>query len=290
MSSGEAGRAGSAGPGEGVALAGGRTTGARLVAGTIRKPCVASTPAVHAVLDYLSSAGFEGAPRPYRLDGRGQVLSFLSGDTVGDRLPWPAWTWSDVLLVDVGRWLRRMHDLTASFVPPPDAVWATGHAWRPGLIIGHQDAAPWNAVAHRGRLVGFVDWDTAAPSSRERDLAFTALTWVPLLAPPFAAALGFSAGDQRSRRLHRLLDAYGYQGDRRQFAQDVTARAELQAAMIRRVADQRGDPVHTSMLPWIAELDAAAVHIRTLPSSFWVRLPEPACAHDEGSGVAGPRP
>ena len=52
---------------------------------------------------------------------------------------------------------------------------------RTGLLIAHLDASPWNAVWADGALAGFVDWDTASPSRREDDLAFSALTWVPLL-------------------------------------------------------------------------------------------------------------
>jgi aminoglycoside phosphotransferase (APT) family kinase protein len=54
---------------------------------------------------------------------------------------------------------------------------------RPGLIVGHQDAAPYNAVVDGERLVGFCDWDIAGPSSREWDLAFSMLPWVPLASP-----------------------------------------------------------------------------------------------------------
>lgn len=40
----------------------------------------------------------------------------------------------------------------------------------PGLVIGHQDAAPYNAAVVNGdRLVGFFDWDTAGPSTRDFD-------------------------------------------------------------------------------------------------------------------------
>ena len=58
-------------------------------------------------------------------------------------------------------------------------------------MIAHLDASPWNAVWDGGALVGFVDWDTASPSRREDDLAFSALTWVPLL----------HGGDRRASRI-----------------------------------------------------------------------------------------
>ena len=53
------------------------------------------------------------------------------------------------------------------------------------------DASPWNAVWADGVLAGFVDWDTASPSRREDDLAFSALTWVPLLTAEIARGAGF---------------------------------------------------------------------------------------------------
>jgi phosphotransferase family enzyme len=256
---------------EGSDLVGGRTTGARRVADTVRKPRVASTPAVHALLEHLATTGFVGAPRPRGVDDHDrQVLTYLPGETVGDRRPWPDWVWSPTMLADVGHWLRRLHDHTAEFVPPADAVWFTGHSWHPGLIIGHQDAAPWNAVAEQGRLVGFVDWDAAAPSSRERDLAFTAITWVPLFTPAFAAGLGFTATEDRARRLHTLLDAYQYEGDRVRFADHIVDRARLQATVIRRLA-ATGDPVHAALLPMATELDDAAAGVHALPGAFWER-------------------
>jgi len=42
-----------------------------------------------------------------------------------------------------------------------------------------------------GFLVGFIDWDLAGPAEPIWDLAFMALTWVPLTAREVAAADGF---------------------------------------------------------------------------------------------------
>jgi len=43
---------------------------------------------VHAVLRHLERAGFDGAPRVLGFDDRGrEVLTFLDGNTVGDRVP-----------------------------------------------------------------------------------------------------------------------------------------------------------------------------------------------------------
>ena len=131
-------------------------------------------------------------------------------ETVGERSPWPGWMSAGETLVQVGQWLRRLHDTMTDFVPPDDAVWFTGRAWRPNLVIGYHDAAPSKAVWRNGRLAGFVDWDTAGPSSAASDLAYTTLLWVPLLSPGSAWPHSSTAQGDRARRLHLLLDAYGW--------------------------------------------------------------------------------
>ncbi|MFI0372969.1 phosphotransferase [Actinomadura sp. 1N219] len=246
-------------------LPGGRHVGGVRIGDTVHRRANPWTPTVHAVLRHLEAAGFEGAPRVLGFDAQGrEVLTFLHGDTIGERRPWPAWPHSDEALRQVAAWMRRLHDVTATFVPPDDATWLAG-AWRPGLIIGHHDASPYNAVWNDGGLVGFVDWDTAAPSPREFDLAHLALTWVPLHALRVAEFQGFTAFEDRSRRLHVLLDAYGYDGDRTDFADAVVGRARRQAAVIRQMA--RGG--QTSLLRFAEELDEAVVEVQALPPSFW---------------------
>ena len=101
-----------------VPLPGGNTTGAVLIDGVIHKRASPWTPTVHALLRYLEEAGFPGAPRALGFDSSGrEMLSYLPGETIGDRDPWPAWVSADSMLVQVGQWLRRLHDLTADFRP-----------------------------------------------------------------------------------------------------------------------------------------------------------------------------
>src|SRR3954447_26610554 len=201
-----------------MVLPGGNTTGAVLIDGVVHKPASPWTASVHALLRHLEAGGLDSAPRALGFDGQGrEMLSYLPGETIGDRDPWPGWTSADSMLTQVGQWLRRVHDLTAGFRPPADQCWFIGGAMGPGLIVGHQDAAPYNAVVDGGRLVGFCDWDIAGPSSRNWDLAFSALTWVPLASPPDGAPPSDDDVRERSRRLHLLLDAYGYEGERRVF-------------------------------------------------------------------------
>lgn len=252
------------------ALPGGRTAGAIRRGHTVVRPGGPWTPAVHAVLRHLEGAGFPGAPRVVGHDEQGrEVLTYLQGRTVGDRSPWPDWVHSDAALTQVGDWLRRLHDSTATFVPSEDSTWFAGQSWKPGLIIGHHDAAPYNAVwSDTDGLVGFVDWDTAGPSSRELDLAFTALSWVPLHPRHIVEPQGFTAFDDRARRFHLLLDAYGYAGNRAAFRTAIAGRARINAAAIHRLADT-GNPTYQAMLPAAADLEQAAQETENLPVSFW---------------------
>ena len=83
--------------------------------------------------------------------------------------------------------------------------------------------------------------------TREWDLAFTAFAWVPLHARHVVTAEGFTAFDQRGRRLQDFLDAYGWDGDLRQFVPIVRERVLASAEGIRRTADA-GDRAYGEML------------------------------------------
>ena len=253
-----------------VPLPGGNTTGAVLIGGVVHKPASPWSATVHAMLRHLEDAGFDSAPRALGLDDQGrEMLTYLPGETIGDRDPWPGWASADSMLAQVGQWLRQVHDLTADFTPPADECWFIGGTMGPGLIVGHQDAAPYNAVVDGDRLVGFCDWDIAGPSSRNWDLAFSALSWVPLASPRDGTPLSSHDLQERSRRLHLLLDAYGYDGDRRVFGAVVPQRARRQAGVIRRLADA-GDAASIALLPIAELLDRSAIDVQALPDAFWV--------------------
>lgn len=251
-------------------LKGGATLGAVRIGRTVHRATRPWTATVHTLLRFLEDNGFAGAPRVLGRDDQGrEVLSFLPGQTVGDASSWPGWVFSDLALRQVGGWLRRLHDTTSAFAPPPDAVWFGDRAWEPGYVIGHHDAGPRNAV-WRGRLVGFVDWDTAGPAPRESDLAMSALWWVPLTAVSVARRTGFTAFGDRRRRLHALLDAYGYGADRADFREHVLERIREEAKGIRVMAAQ-GDPVYQAMTAEAVDLDSAVGEVASLPASFWAR-------------------
>lgn len=194
-------------------LPGGNTGGAVRVGDTVRRAAGTWTPTVHALLSHLARARFRGCPRPLGIDAQGrEILTFLDGETVGDALQWPGWVHDEQTLVQVAHWLRDCHTTVAGFVPPADAEWRMGGQWQPGLVIGHNDAAPYNAVWRAGRLVGFFDWDMAGPAPLGWDLAYTAFSWVPLQARHVAEREGFTAFGARSDRLRLLLTEYGWDG------------------------------------------------------------------------------
>jgi hypothetical protein len=250
-------------------MPGGNTVGAVRIGDVVHKRASPWTPTVHSVLRHLEQVGFAGAPRALGFDDQGrEMLTYLPGEVIGARVPWPAWAFADATLIQVGRWLRRLHDATADFAPPADERWFAARVKEPGMIVGHQDAAPYNAVMDGDTLVGFFDWDTAGPSSREFDLAFSALSWVPLYPRAAAEQLGFRNGVDRSRRLHLLLDAYGYDGDRRSFGAVVGQRARHQAGVIRGLAEA-GDPAATALLPVAGHLETSAAEVDALPDTFW---------------------
>jgi hypothetical protein len=254
-----------------VALGGGRTTtGVVQIGDSVHRPARPWTASVHAVLRHLEAAGFQGAPRVLGFDESGrEVLAFMPGETVGERLPWPEWVGLDETLVQVGEWLRRLHDVMVDFSPPDDAIWFSGRPWSPGLVVGHHDAAPYNAVWRDGRLVGFIDWDTAGPSSAAFDLAYSALLWVPMVSPGSSSwPLAFCAPDDRARRLHLLLDAYGWAGDRQSFGSVLATRARVNAQFINGFAASQ-DPAYMAIRQQADDLERSARDIEALSASFW---------------------
>jgi hypothetical protein len=76
-----------------IPLTGGDVTeGVVRVGDTVRRPVGPHSPLVHALLAYLESVGFEGAPRFLGIDGAGrEVLSYIDGEVAGrPRPPWIA--------------------------------------------------------------------------------------------------------------------------------------------------------------------------------------------------------
>jgi Ser/Thr protein kinase RdoA (MazF antagonist) len=222
-------------------LSGGNMTGGVVRVGdTVRRPAGPWTPAVHALLAHLHAVGFGGAPRPLGIDERGrEVLTYLPGV-----VPWPdrvELVGPEDRLRRVARLIRDLHDAVADFVPPADARWqvlipAEVPAGSAGLIA-HHDLAPWNLVVHDDRWA-FIDWDVAAPGSREWDVAYAMRGFVPLTANPSYRR------DDAAGRLRVFADAYGLSEGQRSTI--VTMLARRAVAM----HDFLADGSRRGLSPW----------------------------------------
>ena len=217
-------------------LSGGNATaGVVRVGQTVRRPAGPWTPAVHALLAHLRSAGFTGAPRPLGLDEQGRgVLEYVPGV-----VPWPerfGLLDPDDRLGEVARLVRGFHDAVADFVPPPDARWQVLVPADGTEIIAHHDLAPWNLVV--GPRLAFIDWDTAAPGTRLWDLAYAVHGFVPLSADPRWRR------PDAGRRLRLFADAYGLDESQRRRL------LELLAPRTRAMADFLAAGAAAGSEPW----------------------------------------
>jgi Ser/Thr protein kinase RdoA (MazF antagonist) len=206
---------------------------------TVRRVTGPWTPAVHALLQHLD--GWAGAPRVLGIDDRGrEIIEFVDGE-----VEWPAMhaLLTDDGLARAGALLREYHDLVASFVPPPDAVWRfpdmardvddTMLAGEPRIIC-HNDCAPWNLVIGTDRWA-FIDWDVAGPRPRLWDVGYAIRGMV----------LSENAPDDRLRRVDVFASGYGLDASER------AALPEVVIARIRASLDAFGRRAAAGEEPWV---------------------------------------
>ena len=192
---------------EEVVLAGGNLTRVVRVGDTVRRDAGPWTPLVHELLVHVRARGFEYAPKPMGLDDVGrEVLSYIPGDTMqGD--PWPAWVWSDSLLVEAVHALRDYHAAVSDFRPAEVESRLGCAPLEFDQIVCHNDFAPYNCVFRNGHLVGVFDWDVIWAGRPVWDLAFFIWHWVPLHAP--SPELQWRTSEECTRRLRLILKEYG---------------------------------------------------------------------------------
>ncbi|MFF2051835.1 phosphotransferase enzyme family protein [Leifsonia sp. NPDC058194] len=244
-------------------LAGGNASAGVVRSGeTVRKPWIASTPAV---IDYVTHVGAHGVdvPRPLGRDGRGrQIIEFVPG-----RLALGGEPLDHAGLARVGRLVRAIHDASADYaaptgvkwdvlLPAPEADLVSADVLGANLIC-HNDLAPWNLMT--GERWVFIDWDGAGPSTRLWDLAYAAQSFTlndTSIRPDVAAG-----------RLAAFVDGYGADAALRSAL--PTAVAERAAAMhdLLREAHETGrEPWGTMYLHghgehWRTAADYAAAHV-----------------------------
>ena len=136
-----------------VPLLGGRLTpGIVRVGNTVRRSPKGNAVLVHDLLLFLEDQNFPFAPRFLGMDEQGRdILSYLEGETWSDS----GSGLSDDLLVQAARAIRLYHDATAG-----------SRLSQGSEIVAHHELGPHNTIFHEGHLVGFIDWDDAAPASQ----------------------------------------------------------------------------------------------------------------------------
>ena len=201
---------------------GGAPSHVRRRGGVVTRVAGPWTASVHALLRHLLGAGLL-VPEPFGVEADREVLRFVLGDVPSE--PYGADVWTDESLRAAGALLRRIHDATEGFVLR-GARWQL-QAVEPQEVMCHNDLAPYNTVFRDGLPVGAIDWDTASPGPRIRDIAYVAYRWVPLQAPTHGN--GPTDRGERGRRLALFLAAY---------STDVGERAVVEAAL-ERVRDLR---------------------------------------------------
>ncbi|WP_251153199.1 phosphotransferase [Cellulosimicrobium sp. Marseille-Q4280] len=203
---------------------------------TVRRPRGPHSPAVEAYLLHLERVGFERAPRFLGVDDDGrEVVTFLPGE-MGGRPP-QAWATDEEILGQLGEWQRALHDVSTDVVLPDGVAWPE-RAQFPEVpdvfdapdVVGHNDVTVENALflpvgedpQGPHRLVGVVDFDLAAPTTRLLDVATTLLYWAPISPPDARPAVTRDLDAGRRTRL--FAEAYGLDRSERLALLDVLAR------------------------------------------------------------------
>jgi len=219
------------------------------VGNTVRRPRGAWSDAVASYLHHLERVGFEGSPRHHGVDAQGRdVLDFVDGVVPGQPVT-EEWAATDEVLAGVARLLRRLHDASAAFVPPPGAVWfgadvrvdlpADVPPEPPADVVSHFDVTPQNVVFRDGEPVALIDFDLTRPGSRLRDVVNTAMWWVQLFAPGDRDPA--FAGADVPARLALFVDAYGLERhERAAFCEVAIAGARRSWHTMKANAEQRG--------------------------------------------------
>ena len=161
-----------------------------LVGNTVRRPAKGNAAFVRDLLIFLEDQGFPYAPLFLGLDEQGRdILSYLEGESwleSGSGL-------SDELLEQAARAIRRYHDATVG------SPLAQGQE-----IVAHHELGPHNTLFQGEHLVGFIDWDDAAPDTRLRDLANAVYNYVDV------SHWSNQTVEEQARRIHLMCAAYGW--------------------------------------------------------------------------------
>jgi aminoglycoside phosphotransferase (APT) family kinase protein len=126
-----------------------------------------------------------------------------------------------------------LHQATASFRPPRQAVWQESflRATSPETVVSHGDVAPWNVAARQGQPVALIDWELAGPVDRLNELAHTGWLNARLFDDGVDDVAELPSAEQRIRQLRVFVDGYELPAkDRVELARRVVDVAILSAA------------------------------------------------------------
>ena len=196
----------------------GVTQGIVRIGDTVRRPVRPFTRTIQAYLAHLHQAGFTAAPVPLGIDEQGrEVLSYVPGDV--PRIPLPPETAGQEVLVALARLIRALHQASAGWTPPPDAVWGgtpanVGRTTEDATeLVSHRDYYPGNVVFRDGLPAALIDFDLAKPTTRLYDVANALWYWAPLR-DPMDRSPAF-AGLDVPHRVAVFADAYGMSAQQR---------------------------------------------------------------------------
>ena len=171
-------------------LGGQLTPGIVRVGNTVRRHPKDNAAFVHDLLLFLEDQGFGFAPRFLGMDEQGRdIYSYLEGQSwlsSGSGL-------SDDLLMQAASVIRSYHDIAAG------SQLAQGHE-----IVAHHELGPHNTIFQENRLIGFIDWDDAAPGTRLCDLANAVYNYVDV------SHWANQAANEQARRIQLMCVAYGW--------------------------------------------------------------------------------
>lgn len=195
-------------------LGGDVTEGLVRVGDTVRRPVSDASPRVRRVLDFLQSAGFQGAPRFLGIDGIGRdTLSFVPGDAAGR--PWPRRVADESSAISVARLVRAYDDAVQPLGVPDwahahdaaDPLGCPGSIAGPATFLAHMDITPENVVFRDGTAVALIDFDLLRPATRAEEVANLLLWWGAWM--PVTDRDPVMRGVDAASRAAVLVDAYG---------------------------------------------------------------------------------
>lgn len=220
---------------------------------TVVRKTGAWSPFVHALLRYLTAAGFEQSPVLLDSSDSQERLTFFDG-VVGN-YPLKPYMQTEAVLVEAAQLLRKFHDLTRDFIIPTDAQFFLAvDPNMPHEVICHNDFAPYNLVFQDGHIAGVIDFDTVAPGTRVWDMAYAVYRFAPLTNDSHTRDSGWEPMPDRARRLKLFCDSYRLDAAGRDVLVDtVVKRLEAMVAYMRRTGS---NPEHIPLY----EADMQYIH------------------------------